>query len=133
MLFYPKNDYPVNWEYVTGRYCAHNWLDRIGRVRLAVDLYLGRKRLVQPTMPIAAFAARIHPASAWQEYQRQLDRLAYQHRAEQAVAQAEPPASVVITRLENPDLVPPAAEIADCELVNIDRMLQTAMLADAHH
>jgi hypothetical protein len=124
MLFYPKSAYPVNWESVTGRYCAHNWLDRTSRARLAVDLYLGRKRLIQPTMPIAAFAARIHPASAWVEYNRQ---------AERAAAQAEPPASVVINHLEDPKLVLPTAEIADGERVNIDRMLQAVMLADAHH
>jgi hypothetical protein len=124
MLFYPKNAYPVNWEYVTGRYCAHNWLDRPGRACLAVDLYLGRKRLIHPTMPIAAFAARIHPVCAWQEYRCQLDKEAIQARRMNGAAPAASPTTV-------PSPSPASQEVNDREVVDFVRAVGVGRVIEA--
>lgn len=54
---------PVN--YVTGRYLAHNHLDRVSKAFLASDLISGSKQLVKPTILQAAMLAKVNSTYAW--------------------------------------------------------------------
>ena len=54
---------PVN--YVTGRYLAHNHLDRVSKAFLASDLISASKQLVKPTILQAAMLAKVNSTYAW--------------------------------------------------------------------
>ena len=45
---------------VTGRYLAHNHLNRVGKAFLARDLSVGAKQLVEPTILQAAMVAKVN-------------------------------------------------------------------------
>src|SRR6202035_4822065 len=44
---------------VTGRYLAHNHLNRVGKAFLARDLSVGAKQMIEPTIFQAAMLARV--------------------------------------------------------------------------
>jgi hypothetical protein len=45
---------------VTGRYLAHNHLNRVGKAFLARDLSVGAKQMIEPTILQAAMLARVN-------------------------------------------------------------------------
>jgi hypothetical protein len=60
---------------VTGRYLAHNRLDRVGKAFLASDLISGDKQLVKPTLVQAAMLAGVNATYAWWAGKQQANRL----------------------------------------------------------
>jgi hypothetical protein len=57
--FYPARSGLVN-STVTGRYLAHNHLNRVQKAFLARDLSVGAKQLVEPTILQAAMLAKVN-------------------------------------------------------------------------
>jgi 2-hydroxychromene-2-carboxylate isomerase len=74
--FYHPTIVTVNATAVTGRYLAHNHLNKIARAFLAADLVAGTKSLMKPTALQAAMLARVNPTYAWWAYKRQAERMA---------------------------------------------------------
>ena len=59
---------------LTGRYLAHNHLDRLHRAFLAADLHAGKYALATPTLVQAAALARVDRTTAWWASHRQSER-----------------------------------------------------------
>jgi hypothetical protein len=61
---------------LSGRYFAHNRLNRLQRAFLAADLHAGKCRLSAPTVVQAAWIARVDRTAAWWASLRQAERAA---------------------------------------------------------
>jgi hypothetical protein len=132
---YPENESGVKSRPVTGKFLSFNHRNRVERAFVAVDLFLGAKRLTDPTMVQSAWLARVNATYAWWAYGRLADRVLL----ELGVLPFGPPKSAVAQPTNGAVPVTTLAPEVDAGLVElvrtvgVDKVLNAAIAAEATH